>query len=128
MRGVDSLAVRSQLLAGAGKVCAPPNWQASGGGLSCPRLEPWTGRYPAVGGSAVTEDNLALDVRGSSGKTAVRMALSPRLLIRMRSPSPSGWAASRLVSGLEPTLAYSRSAGDKRAWLALARSTAVALV
>jgi hypothetical protein len=43
------------------------------------------GRYPAVGSSAVTEDNLALDVRGSPGKTAARMALSPGLLIRMRS-------------------------------------------
>jgi hypothetical protein len=31
-----------------------------------------------------TEDNLALDVRGSPEKTAVRTALSPRLLIRMR--------------------------------------------
>src|SRR5215203_223206 len=31
-----------------------------------------------------TEDNLALDVRGSPGKIAVRMALSRRLLIRMR--------------------------------------------
>jgi hypothetical protein len=38
--------------------------------------DPRTSRYPAVGSSAVTEDNLALDVRGSPGKTAVRMALS----------------------------------------------------
>jgi hypothetical protein len=52
------------------------------GGLRCPRLESRTGRYPAIGSRAVTEDNLALDVRGSPGKTAVRMALSPRLLIR----------------------------------------------
>jgi hypothetical protein len=33
----------------------------------------------------VTEDNLALDVRGRPGRTAVRMALSPRSLIRMKS-------------------------------------------
>jgi hypothetical protein len=33
----------------------------------------WIGRDHAVGSSAVTEDNFALDVRGSPGKTAVRM-------------------------------------------------------
>jgi hypothetical protein len=36
----------------------------------------WIGRYCAVGSSRVTEDNLALDVRESPGKTAVRMALT----------------------------------------------------
>jgi len=36
----------------------------------------WIGRYYAVGSGAVTEDNLALDVRGSPGKTEVRMALT----------------------------------------------------
>jgi hypothetical protein len=44
--------------------------------LSCGLLAPWTGRYCAVGSSAVTEDNLTSDVRGSPGKTAVRMALT----------------------------------------------------
>jgi hypothetical protein len=58
--------------------------------------------------------------------------------LRMRSPTPPGWAGSRLALDLEayvhrdrriqPTCALSRSAGDRRAWLALARSTAVALV
>jgi hypothetical protein len=41
--------------------------------------------HHAVRSSTATEDNLALDVRGSPGKTAVRMALSRRLLIRMKS-------------------------------------------
>src|SRR4029453_18805396 len=47
-------------------------------------LGTWIGRSCAVGSSRVTEDNLALDVRRSPGKTGVRMALSPGLLIRMR--------------------------------------------
>jgi hypothetical protein len=42
----------------------------------CCSLAPRRSRYPAVGSSGVTEDNLALDVRGPPGKTAVRMALS----------------------------------------------------
>jgi SAM-dependent methyltransferase len=48
----------------------------------------------------VTEDNLALDVRGSPGKTGVCMALSPRLLIRMRSPGSS--PVRRVLRPLHP--------------------------
>src|SRR5215207_1281708 len=91
---VDSLAVQARSAGGCKKVCAPPSWQASGGGLSCPRLEPRTGRYPAVESSAVTEDNLALDVRGSPGKTAVCMALTGKSQTTARQAAAAGEADS----------------------------------
>jgi hypothetical protein len=54
----------------------------SGGGLSC-AVWHLDGPLSRCRGSVVTEDNLALDVRGSPGKTAVRMALACRLLMRI---------------------------------------------
>jgi hypothetical protein len=75
-------------------------------------LEPRTSRYPAVGSGAVTEDNLALDVRGPPGKTAVRMALTGRLLIRMRAllqvqPSPQSCVVTSGSDGHHPSCVIS---------------------
>jgi hypothetical protein len=45
-------------------------------GLEPLSFETLDGPLSRCRGSAVTEDNLALDVRGSPGETAVRMALT----------------------------------------------------
>jgi hypothetical protein len=68
-------------------------------------------------------------VRQSSVLLFVASGL-PRLLqdvLRGAVPPISG-ACGHTARRVEPTWAYSRSAGERRAWLALARSTAVALV